>query len=224
MTGAGILVVDIGGSNVKIRHSDNEERRKAPSGPELTPERAVELIRMLMGNWQADCVSIGCPAPAKDNRLILEPVNLGRGWVDFDFGAALGIETRLVNDAVMQAIGSYDGGKMLFLGLGTGLGAALVAGQTALPLEVAHLPYRKGQTFEDWVGKRGFERLGHKRWEAAVHDVVGQLKAALVADYVVLGGGNSKRLRKLPKHARMGNNANAFLGGFRMWQDDIRAL
>lgn len=224
MTAAGVLVVDIGGNNIKLKHSDLDERRKTRSGPETTPERLVEAVRELAGDWAFARITLGCPGAVRDGSLVREPVNLGDGWVGFDFAAAFDKPVKLVNDAVMQAIGSYDGGKMLFLGLGTGLGAALVGEHVAVPLEVAHLPYEKGFTFEDCVGKRGLDRLGQKRWEKAVHDVVGRLKDALVADYIVLGGGNTKLLKKLPAHSRPGHNRNAFRGGVRIWQEDFRVL
>jgi len=224
MTGAGVLVVDVGGNNIKLKHSDHDERRKAKSGPETTPDRLVEAVRELAGDWSYDRITLGCPGAVRDGRLVREPVNLGSGWLGFDFAAAFDRPIKLVNDAVMQAIGSHDGGKMLFLGLGTGLGAALVGDRVAVPLEVAHLPYKKAFTFEDCVGKRGLDRMGEKRWEKAVHDVVARLRDALVADYVILGGGNAKLLTKLPEHSRPGHNRNAFLGGVRIWQEEFRVL
>jgi polyphosphate glucokinase len=184
----------------------------------------VEAVRVLAHDWTYDRVTIGCPGAVRDGRLVLEPVNLGKGWLGFDFQAGFDRPVKLVNDAVMQAVGSYEGGKMLFLGLGTGLGAALVGDHVAVPLEVAHLPYRKAFTFEDCVGKRGLDRMGQKRWEKAVHDVVARLKAAPVADYVVLGGGNTKLLKKLPDDSRPGHNENAFVGGARIWQEQFRVL
>ena len=224
MQGQGILVVDIGGNNIKLKHSAIDERRKLKSGPDFTPEHMVEAVRSLAHDWRYDRVTIGCPGAVRNGRLVLEPVNLGQGWLDFDLGAAFERPVKLVNDAVMQAIGSYDGGKMLFLGLGTGLGAALVGDHVAVPLEVAHLPYRRKFTFEDCVGKRGLDRMGGKRWEKAVHDVVARLKAALVADHVVLGGGNARKLKVLPKDSRLGDNQNAFSGGVRIWQEQFRVL
>lgn len=224
MAGEQVLVVDIGGNNIKVRHSVHSERRKVRSGREMTPEQMASAVRELVHDWAYDRITIGCPGPVRDGRLVLEPVNLGSGWLGFDFASAFDKPIKLVNDAVMQAIGSYDGGKMLFLGLGTGLGAALVGHHVAVPLEVAHLPYRKKYTFEDCVGKRGLERMGPKRWEKAVHDVVERLRQALVADYVVLGGGNTKLLKALPSMSRPGDNENAFIGGFRVWQEDFRVL
>lgn len=216
---AGILVVDIGGNNVKVRHSEVPDKRKASSGPAMTPAQMVAKVRALTPDWDYDCISVGCPGPVADNRLLIEPVNLGKGWLGFDFASAFGKPTRVINDAAMQALGSYDGGKMLFLGLGTGLGACMVVDGIVLPLEVAHLPYRGKFTFEDCVGTRGLVRMKPARWEKAVHDTVARLKAALVADYVVLGGGNAKKLKKLPKGSRRGDNDNAFIGGFRLWAD-----
>ena len=172
-------------------------------------------------DWDYQSVSIGYPGPVVDGRPLCEPHNLDKGWVDFDYQAQLGRPVKLINDAAMQALGSYQGGRMLFLGLGTGLGSAMVLGKTLVPLELAHLPYRKGRTFEDYLGIRGIERLGKKKWRRAVADVTARLKAAMVADYVVLGGGNAKRLRSLPPDARLGDNRNAFLGGFRLWEEDV---
>ena len=224
MQGKGILVVDIGGNNIKLKHSDGDERRKVKSGPDFTPDAMVVAVRTLVTDWAYDRVTVGCPGAVREGRLVVEPVNLGPGWVGFDFAAAFDRPVKLVNDAVMQAIGSWDGGKMLFLGLGTGLGAALVGDHVAVPLEVAHLPYRRKYTFEDCVGRRGLERMGAKRWEKAVHDIVGQLQAALVADYVVLGGGNAKLLKKLPENCRPGSNRNALTGGVRLWEEQFRVL
>ncbi len=170
-------------------------------------------------DWSYDVVSIGFPAPIADGKPIREPKNLGAGWLGFDLTAALGRPVKLVNDAVMQALGSYEGGRMLFLGLGTGLGTTLVLdSKTVVPMEVGHLPYRKGQTFEDYVGQRGIDRFGRKKWRRFVDDVATRLRLAFVADYVVLGGGNSRLIKELPPDARLGKNENAFLGGFRLWE------
>lgn len=224
MQGAGILVIDVGGNNIKIMRNADGDRRKTKSGSELTPGAMVEAVRALAHDWAYDRVTVGVPGAVRGGRMVLEPHNLGMGWIDFDFQAAFDRPMVLVNDAVMQAVGSYDGDKMLFLGLGTGLGAALVGDHVAVPLEVAHLPYKKSFTFEDCVGKRGLDRMGQKRWEKAVHDVVERLKAATVADYVVLGGGNAKLLKKMPADSRPGSNENAFLGGTRIWQEHFRVL
>ncbi len=215
-----ILVIDVGGNNIKVRLDGQEEIRKAKSGPTLTPEKLFEKLGNLAKGWSYDRVTIGVPAPVKNNRMVLEPHNLAKGWENFDFAEVMGLPTRLVNDAAMQALGSYDGGSMLFLGLGTGLGAALVVDGHVLPLELAHLPYKKSRTFEDYLGTRGLNRLGVKRWKKAVFDVSARLKAAMCADYVVLGGGNAKKLSELPPDSRLGDNDNAFVGGVRVWQED----
>ncbi len=214
-----ILVIDVGGNNVKAQLQGEEDVRKAKSGPTLTPDKLLSKFDRLAKDWPYDKVTIGVPAPVKDNLMVLEPHNLGKGWVDFDFSGAIGAPTKVVNDAAMQALGSYDGGSMLFLGLGTGLGAALVIDDHVHPLELAHLPYKKSRSFEDYLGTRGLTRLGAKRWKKAVFDVTGRLKAAMCADYVVIGGGNSKKLSELPPDSRLGDNNNAFIGGYRIWED-----
>lgn len=215
---ASILVIDVGGNNVKLLVSGEDERRKVRSGPELTPERMVPGVLEATADWSFDVISIGVPGPVQDGKLVEDPVNLGPGWVGFDFEGAFGKPVRLMNDAAMQALGSYPGeGRMLFLGLGTGLGNAVVEDWKVMPMELGHLPYRRGRTFEEYVGKRGLERLGEKKWRESVLDVIERLSDALQADYVVLGGGNSKRLAELPSGVLRGDNANAFKGGFRMW-------
>lgn len=214
-----VLTVDVGGSNVKLLRSGETERRRFPSGPDLTPEQMVAGVQETCAGWDWDVVSVGVPAPVRDNQVTQEPVNLGRGWVGFDFERAFGKPTRVMNDAAMQALGSYDSGKMLFLGLGTGLGSALVVGGLVEPMELAHLPYRKA-TFEDYVGERGLEREGKKRWRKTVLDAIERLSAALEPDYVVLGGGNAKRVGDLPPNVKLGANENAFEGGFRLWAND----
>jgi polyphosphate glucokinase len=214
-----ILVVDVGGTNIKILASGQQEVRKIPSGPEMTARDMVEQVRENSRDWEYEAVSIGYPGPVVGGKPQLEPRNLGPGWVGYDFAAHFGRPVRIVNDAAMQALGSYEGGRMLFLGLGTGLGTALVIHQVVAPMELAHLPYRKGKTFEDYVGLRGLERLGKKKWQRAVHDVTARLKAALVAEYVVIGGGNAKKLDELPEGARLGGNQNAFIGGYRLWEE-----
>ena len=213
-----ILAVDIGGTNVKTLATGQEEVRKFPSGAELTPAKMVEGVLNLTQDWQYDVVSIGYPGPVVNNKASLEPKNLASGWVGFDFAARFERPVKMINDAAMQALGSYEGGRMLFLGLGTGLGSALIVERVIAPLELAHLPYKKGGTFEDYVGARGLKRLGKKKWQKAVDDVVARLKAALVADYVVLGGGNARKLDELPPGVRLGDNRHAFLGGFRLWE------
>jgi len=214
-----LLAIDIGGSNVKFLTTGETVPRKFPSGPTLTPGDMVDGVLRAAADWKFDAVTIGYPGPVVQGRPLLEPRNLGRGWVGFDFAQRLGKPTKVINDAAMQALGSYDGGRMLFLGLGTGLGTTFIVDKTIAPMELAHLPYRKERTFEDYVGERGLVKLGRRRWERAVHDVTQRLKAALVADYVVIGGGNAKKLEELPPGAKLGDNANAFLGGFRLWLD-----
>jgi predicted NBD/HSP70 family sugar kinase len=212
-----ILAIDVGGTNVKIRASGQDEVRKIPSGFEMNAKRMVSAVEKNTKDWSYDVVSIGYPGLVVDERPLVEPRNLARGWVGFDYAKAFGRPVRIMNDAAMQALGSYDGGRMLFLGLGTGLGAAMVLGGEVIPMELAHLQYKKGKTFEDYLGLRGLERLGKKKWSSAVADIVENLKAAAAADYVVLGGGNVKKLKEIPPGARQGANANAFIGGFRMW-------
>ena len=217
-----VLVVDVGGTNVKILATGQEAPRKFPSGAELTPERMVAGVKEAAEGWDYDRVAIGYPGPVKHGRPVAEPFNLAPGWMGFDFAAAFGMPVKILNDAAMQALGSYDGGRMLFLGLGTGLGSALVLDGVVAPMELAHLPYRK-RTFEDYVGARGLKRLGGKKWRRCVEDVVQRLSAALVTDYVVLGGGNVKKLKRLPDGCRPGSNAHAFLGGFRLWEGADKA-
>jgi polyphosphate glucokinase len=213
-----VLVVDVGGTHVKVLATGQREPRKVESGPTLTARRMVSAVKKLTADWSYDVVSIGYPGPVLQGRPVAEPRNLGRGWVGFDFRKAFGKPVRIVNDAAMQALGSYEGGRMLFLGLGTGLGSAMIVDGHLEPMELAHLPYKNGKTYEDYVGRRGLEALGQKRWRKAVADVVSQLAAALAAEYVVLGGGNAKRLETPPKGARLGANANAFQGGFLLWK------
>jgi polyphosphate glucokinase len=212
-----ILSVDVGGSHVKLLLSGGDhEARRFESGPDLGPKEMVERIVALTGDWPYGAVSVGIPAQVHGGRVVADPVNLGPGWIGFDFPKAFGKPTKVVNDAAMQALGSYEGGKMLFLGLGTGLGTALVVDGVVEPMELGHLPFRKA-TFEDYVGERGLERLGKKKWRAAVAETVDRLVAALEPDYVVLGGGNTKKLGDLPANSRLGANSNAFVGGFRLW-------
>jgi predicted NBD/HSP70 family sugar kinase len=213
-----VLVIDIGGTNVKLRCSECEAIRKFPSGPNLTPEQLFAAVQKQTSDWDYEAVSIGFPSPVVRGRIIQEPKNLGPGWVNFDLAARFGKPVKIINDAAMQALGSYDGGTMLFIGLGTGMGSALVIDGTVAPLELAHLPYRKRKTYEDYMGVRGMERLGKRRWQVFVEDVVARLKAAFVADSVVIGGGNAKKLRRVPPGARLGENSNAILGGLRMWE------
>jgi polyphosphate glucokinase len=213
-----VLVVDVGGTHVKVLASGQKESRHFESGPALVPRRMVLGIQKIAGDWSYDAVSIGYPGPVLRNRPVAEPHNLGRGWVGFNFETAFGHPVKLINDAAMQALGSYKGGKMLFLGLGTGLGSTLIVDDIVEPMELGHLPY-KTNTYEDYVGQRGLERWGKHRWRRHVADVVARLIAALEPDDVVLGGGNLKQLENLPPGCRAGDNANAFLGGFRLWEN-----
>ncbi|HLY67520.1 MAG TPA: ROK family protein [Chloroflexota bacterium] len=211
-------MIDVGGTNVKLRDQHHRTPLKIPSGPSLTPRRMVADVRKAVDGWDFSVVSIGCPAPVTDGKLTEAPRNLGPGWVRFDFGKAFGCPVKVVNDAAMQALGSYEGGRMLFLGLGTGLGSALILGGSLAPTELAHLPYRRGRSYEDYVGLRGLQRMGKKRWRRHVFRVAEELKNALGAEYVVLGGGNAKLLGDLPPWARLGNNAHAFRGGVLLWR------
>lgn len=212
-----VLVVDVGGTHVKILATGRDAPRKVASGPTLTPNQMVSSVQKLAGNWKYDAVSIGYPGVVLRGRPVAEPRNLGHGWVDFDFETAFGRPVKVINDAAMQALGSYKGGKMLFLGLGTGLGSTLIVDGVVAPMELGHLPYKKG-TFEDYVGLRGLERRGRKKWRRDVADVVTRLMAALEPDEVVLGGGNVRHLDELPRGCRAGDNADAFVGGFRLWE------
>jgi len=211
-----VLVIDVGGTNVKILATGQSEPRKFPSGPTLTPEAMVAGVTKLAEDWPYDAVSIGYPGLVVRGKILTEPHNLAPGWVGFDFQAAFGKPVKLINDAAMQALGSYQGGLLLFLGLGTGLGSAVVAEGIVVPMELAHLPYRKG-TYEDYVGRRGLKRMGKKKWARHVGVVVTRMAAALHPDDIVLGGGNTKKLKALPPGSRAGQNVNAFAGGFRLW-------
>jgi polyphosphate glucokinase len=214
-----VLVVDVGGTTVKLLATGQDEPRRFPSGPTLTAEQMVVGVKKLAGDWTYDAVSIGYPGPVIKHRPLADPRFLGRGWMGYDFAAAFQCPVKVVNDAAMQALGSYEGGKMLFLGLGTGLGSAMIVDGIVEPLELGHLPYKR-RTFEDYVGVRGYERLGKKKWRQHVADVIARLMAALEPEYVILGGGNVQKLQELPPGCRAGNNANAFLGGFRLWEDE----
>jgi polyphosphate glucokinase len=216
-----ILAIDVGGSHVKARVFGRRELRQFESGPRLTPGKMVKQVRELTGDWEFEAVSIGYPGTVLHGKIAAEPHNLGPGWVGFDFRQAFGRPTRIMNDAAMQAIGSYEGGRMLFLGLGTGLGSALIVDGIVAPMELAHLPFKKGRTYEGYVGERGLRRLGLKKWRRTVNEVVAQLSTALEADYVVIGGGNARKLKRLPRNARLGSNDFAFIGGFRVWRDRL---
>jgi predicted NBD/HSP70 family sugar kinase len=213
-----VLVIDVGGTNVKMLASGQKEPRKYPSGPAMTPRKMVRLVKKSVRDWKFDCVSLGFPGPIINEHPLREPHNLGRGWVGFNFRKAFGCPVKILNDAAMQALGSYTGGRMLFLGLGTGLGSAMIVDGVLQPMELAHLIYKNGKTYEDYLGLRGLERVGKKKWRKHAATIARKLKTALAADYVVLGGGNNKKLKKLPPGTRLGSNLNAFLGGFRMWQ------
>ena len=216
-----MLAIDIGGTHVKILATGQKERREFESGPSLTPERMVAGVKELASDWKYDVVSIGYPGPANKNRPTAEPHNLAKGWIEFDFEAAFKRPVKLINDAAMQALGSYRKGTMLFMGFGTGLGTAMVVDGVVVPMELGILSYRKG-TFEDYLGLRGLERLGKKKWRKHVDNVLGHLVPVFQVDDVVLGGGNVKKLTMLPQGCRAGNNANAFIGGFRMWEGEPR--
>jgi polyphosphate glucokinase len=216
-----VLVVDIGGTHVKILATGQKQPREFPSGPKLTPKQMVAGVKKLAKDWKYNAVSIGYPGVVVGNRPVADPYNLGHGWAGFNFEAAFKRPVKVINDAAMQALGSYKHGKMLFLGLGTGLGSAMVVDGIVEPMELGHLPYRR-LTFEDYVGVGGRARLGQKKWEQAVKDVIGRLTAALEPEDVVLGGGNVKNLKKLPPGCRAGDNADAFVGGFRLWEKTKR--
>jgi polyphosphate glucokinase len=211
-----ILAIDVGGTHVKILATDRKQKREIVSGPEMTARQMVLDVKKLARDWAYDVVSIGFPGPVLHNRPLAEPRNLGPGWIGFNFASAFGLPAKVINDAAMQALGSYRGGKMLFLGLGTGLGSAMIVNGIVEPMELGHLPYKKG-TYEDYVGARGLERVGKKHWRKLVKDVIERLVAATEPQDVVIGGGNLVHLKKLPDGCRAGNNDHAFIGGFRMW-------
>lgn len=214
-----ILVIDIGGSNVKILATGIKNRIKIPSGSKMTPEKMVVAVKEEAADWDYDVISMAYPGAVIEGKIAKEPHNLGSGWTDFNFEKAFEKPVRILNDAATQALGSYEGGSMLFLGLGTGLGAALVKEGTIIPLEIAHLPYRKDKSYEDYVGKKGYEHLGEDKWQKHVKRIIKLLGDAFVAQDIVLGGGNAELIKNLPKHVRLGSNANAFKGGFRLWDD-----
>ncbi len=213
-----VLAVDVGGTHVKALLSGEKESRRMPSGPTLTPEEMVTAVHAAAAGWRWDAVAVGVPAPVHGGRVLAEPWNLGKGWVGFDFEAAFGVPTKVINDAAMQALGSYEQGTMLFLGLGTGLGSALIVDGQLEPMELGHLPFKK-RTYEDYLGDRGRKRRGLRRWQQHVTEAVTNLGAALEPDVIVIGGGNATRLTTLPPGARLGRNSDAFTGGFRLWSD-----
>ena len=212
-----VLVIDIGGTHVKFIATGHDERREFESGPTLTPRQMVAGVRRLARDWNYDAIAMGYPGLVLGGRIVKEPANLAEGWIGFDFERAFDCPVKIVNDAAMQALGSYRGGTMLFLGLGTGLGSALVVDGHVVPMELAHLPYKKGE-IEDYVGLRGLERLGKRRWREHVEHLVGRFSLALHPDEIVIGGGNAKKIKTMPPSCREGDNANAFAGGFRLWE------
>ncbi|MGI9147310.1 MAG: ROK family protein [Chloroflexota bacterium] len=214
-----ILAIDVGGTHIKVLASGQHEERKVVSGPTMTAAGMVEAVKAMAAGWNYEAVSLGYPGPVVHDAPFKEPANLGKGWIGFDFAAALGRPTKIINDAAMQALGSYEGGRMLFLGLGTGLGSAMVVDGVVQPMELAHLPYEKKRTYEQTVGLAALKRWGKKKWRRKVNAVLEELAGALEPDYVVLGGGNAKLLKDLPPKVRLGDNANAFVGGFRLWDD-----
>jgi polyphosphate glucokinase len=214
-----ILVIDVGGTNLKIQATGIEEAIKVPSGPKMTAGQMAAAVKKVSADWDFEAVSIGFPGPVKNDRPVREPHNLGGGWVKFDYNKAFGCPVKMINDAAMQALGSHTGGCTLFLGLGTGLGSALVIDGSVLPLELAHLPYRKGRTYEEYLGNLAMKKMGKKKWRYHVEEVVQLLKNALLADTVVLGGGNARLIKTFPPGVEAGKNANAFAGGERLWHN-----
>ena len=216
-----ILVVDVGGTHVKIRATNHPTLVEIPSGPTMTARRMVALVLKFTASLGYDAISIGYPGPVLHGKIVAEPHNLGAGWMGFNFAKAFGCPVKIINDAAMQALGSYHGKRMLFLGLGTGLGSAMIVDGVIASMELGHLPYKKGRTYEDYIGLAGLKRLGKKRWRKSVGDIVCNLENALEADYVVLGGGNAKWLKKMPPGTRLGSNANAFRGGLQLWKKAV---
>jgi polyphosphate glucokinase len=219
----GVLAIDVGGSHVKVRIPEEPDRLRFESGSDMTAQEMVDGVKKVVADWSFDMVSIGIPAPINNNTAVIDPVNLGDGWKGFDFMDAFGLPTKVVNDAAMQAIGSYEGKSMLFMGLGTGLGTCLIDKYVVHPTEIAHMPYKGGKTFEDVVGEAALEKVGKKDWKRHVIHVIDILYKGILPDYIVLGGGNSKKFKdqgELPDYCRIGDNANAFLGGFRMWDEE----
>ncbi len=214
-----VLVIDIGGTNVKVASTDQRVPLKIPSGPNMNAARMARQVLAATKTWKYDCVSIGYPGPVIHDHPLAEPHNLAPGWIDFPYSKTFNKPIRFINDAAMQALGGYRGGRMLFLGVGTGLGSAMVFDGVVIPLELAHLPYRKLRTYEEYIGLAGFERLGKKRWRKFVLDVISRLQAALICDYVLLGGGNAKYMKNLPPHVILGSNSNAIEGGVRLWRN-----
>ena len=212
-----ILVIDVGGTHVKVLATGHRKPVAIPSGPEMTAKKMVAAVRAATAGWQYAAVSIGYPGPVLHGHPVSQPHNLGGGWVGYNFSKAFGCPVKIINDAALQALGSYRGRRMLFLGLGTGLGSAMIVDGILEPMELAHLPYKHGRSYEDYVGLAGLKRQGKKKWRRCVAAVVKELRSAMQADYVVLGGGNAKLLKALPPGCRFGKNSNAFAGGFRLW-------
>jgi polyphosphate glucokinase len=219
-----VLVIDIGGTHVKIMATGHGKERKADSGPKMSARDMVAAALDLAGKWKFKAVSMGYPGPVVHGKPVLEPKHLAPGWVGFDFERAFSRPVKIVNDALMQAVGSYEGGRMLFLGLGTGLGSAMIVENVAQPMELAHLPYKDGRTFEEYLGEAALAKMGQEAWRKEVAAVVARLQAALEPEYVVLGGGNVRLIDELPPGCRRGDNKNAFAGGFRLWGDDAVTL
>ena len=217
-----ILVIDVGGTHVKVLATGEREMREISSGSSMTAAKMVRDVKKIVKDWKYDAISIGYPGPVIHGRVMHEPHNLGGGWVKYDFSKAFGCPVKIINDAAMQAFGSYKSGRMLFLGLGAGLGSAMIVDGILEPMELAHLPYKNGKTYEDYVGERGLKKFGKKSWRRHVADVTNRLKDALGAEYVVLGGGNSKKIKKLPPDSELGDNKNAFTGGTRMWKKETK--
>jgi polyphosphate glucokinase len=218
MNSTNIMVIDVGGSRVKALLSGEETPVRADSGPLMTAAQMVEAVKAMTSHWHYGGVTIGYPGVVKHNQITHDPVNLGPNWIGYDFEAVFGCPVKVINDAAMQALGDYEGGRMLFLGLGTGLGTAMIIDGIVAPMELGHLPYQRGRTFEQYVGSAGLEREGKKQWRVYVADVIARLFNALEPDYVLLGGGNTKYLKDIPPYARIGPNSNAFKGGFRLWE------
>jgi len=217
-----ILVIDIGGTHIKLQATTHKEPVIIPSGPKMTAKKMVAAVKKNTADWSIDAISIGYPGPVVHHRIISEPYNMGRGWVGFNFAKAFGCPVKIINDAAMQALADYQGKRMLFLGLGTGLGSAMIIDGVMEPMELAHLPYKNGKSYEDYVGLSGLRKLGKKKWRQEVTDIVKKFKAALQVDYVVVGGGNSRLLKKLPKGAQLGRNLDVFQGGYRLWKKNYK--
>jgi polyphosphate glucokinase len=216
-----ILVIDVGGTHVKLLVTGMKQPILIPSGPTMTPRAMVRQVKAAVKSIPYDVVSMGYPGPVVHGKPLQEPHNLGKGWVGFDFCKALGRPVKIINDAAMQALGSYKKGRLLFLGLGTGLGSAMIADGVLEPMEMGHMPYKRGKSYEDYLGIRGLKRLGRKKWAREVAKVVELMRAALEPEEIVLGGGNAKKLKRLPPGARLGNNENAFRGGFELWNENV---